>query len=294
MTNSPSNSDQPDLTPQEIFGKILSPISILGEGEWGIAWLVTDENNQRFTLKFTDTKKGKNEADINQKLNRLFGFEVNPEDENCCALLLQHIEGQSIEKVITPHIKHLIENELGEIETVFNEEYLQNPIDIFASGLLRNITLALGVTKALARLHAADLSHGDVDLGNYILATTSRGHYVKAIDFGLSQDISKMSDRNKIAFAIGGDIMDLQQMLNKMLPANVMLYINELFDNGKIPSLSQIMKVLITQLAIHNSAPSNLIVTSYDKLRANSKRVALEFTKNIEPPNLSAVNSNSI
>ncbi len=269
-----------DSTPQELFGKVLTPIVLLGEGEWGVAWLVSDENNQRFTLKITDTKNGKNEAAINRRLNRLMGFELNPEDQTYCAMLLQHIKGQSIHALITPHIKHFIENEFGEMEVIFNEGYLEEPIDTFASGLHRNITLALGVTKALAKLHAANISHGDVDLGNYIVANPSNSNTVQAIDFGLSKDISKMSDRHNIAFAIGGDIMDLQQMLAKMLPANIMQHINALYDNDRIPSLSEVVRVLNTRLEMLNTASSKAIVNSYNNLRACSARSVLGDTIN--------------
>jgi tRNA A-37 threonylcarbamoyl transferase component Bud32 len=279
MIGAPNDITPSDISPQEIFGKILSPISFLGEGEWGMAWLVSDEINQQFTLKSTVTKKGINEAAINRKLKRLVGFEINPDDENSCALLLQHIPGKSIKALISPHIQHVIQNEFGGIEVMFNEGYLEEPIETFASGLLRNITLALGATKALARLHAANISHGDVDFANYVVSNSANINDVQAIDFGLSKDISKMDDRNKIAFAIGGDIVDLQVMLAKMLPALIMQPINELYDDDRIPSLSQVMKTLNAHLKIQNTA-SDTIVNAYNNLRAGPERLELGATKN--------------
>jgi serine/threonine protein kinase len=284
-------SSPTDLTPVEIFGKTLTPVSKLGEGEWGITWHVTDEHNHHYTLKLTDTQHGKNEARINHKLNRLKGFELHPEDSTGCALLLSYIEGNSLHALLQPYYEHIIVNEMETFEPVFKPGYLNNPIESYASGLLRNLTLAIGVTKALAALHEVHISHGDVDLHNYVLCNAAHATIVKAIDFGLSKDVSEMRDPNNVAFAIGGDIMDLQVLLSKMLPVDIMQSIDRLYDNDKIPSLKAVQKLLLKHLHTSQIDSSNAIVNAF-KHAANAPKD--EFVSSItdSKPSVSLSKSN--
>lgn len=284
-------SSPADLTPVEIFGKTLTPVSKLGEGEWGITWHVTDEHNRHFTLKLTDTQHGKNEARINHKLNRLKGFELHPEDSTGCALLLRYIEGSSLHALLKPYYEHIIVNEMGKFEPVFKPGYLSEPIDNYASGLLRNLTFAVGVTKALAQLHELQIAHGDVDLRNYVLSNIGHCAIVKPIDFGLSKDVSKMINPNNVAFAIGGDIMDLQVLLSKMLPADIMQSIDRLYDNDKIPSIKVVQKLLLKHLHAFQIDSSNAIINAF-KHAANAPKVEVVSSITDSKPSVSLSKSN--
>ncbi|HRE30781.1 MAG TPA: hypothetical protein PLD88_02295, partial [Candidatus Berkiella sp.] len=151
------------------------------------------------------------EAKINERLGRLLKYYRS--DDNWDHLLLSYIDGRDIDKVLQPHLATPPMDDIG--CALFEIDYLQNPYSGFASGLERNINIAIELIKEQETLYKKHIIHNDVQLANYILTEKAGKVVVTGIDFGVATDLSNVNNPNAV---LQENIASLQEALKALLP----------------------------------------------------------------------------
>lgn len=179
-----------------VNGKNYTFVKSLGHGRWGGASLVTDSAGRKYTLKTMQhapegdpqNKWNIKEADINQKLGRLCGFEQGVPTARGWKhdyLLLDYIDGVNA----TTFLKNQLEDDYSRSNPIqkIKANYLSGPAGRFSSGLVRNITLALRIIEAYERIMQKDVVQTDSKFDNIVVAETEQGLQVEVVDFGRAE-----------------------------------------------------------------------------------------------------------
>jgi hypothetical protein len=224
----------------EINGSELSFVHFLHHGSGGLTSIYQEENGQKYILKSTLGEDATHEAVLNQRLNRLYFHEKAEGSEK---LLLSYIPGEDVDRFLAVHLDIPPIDEIG--CACFSEAYLNSPFNNFASGLDRNITIAIKLVQAQEALVKNDIVHSDIQLANYVIAESNHNITVEGIDFGAAIDLENVPEQKKQRF-IKSNISSLIEALKAILPQETYLLMTSKLK--KNTSYNDIVSALEQQL----------------------------------------------
>lgn len=225
----------------EINGSELSFVHFLHHGSGGLTSMYQKENGQKYILKSTLGDDAIHEAVLNQRLNRLYFHEKAEGSEK---LVLSYIEGEDVDRFLAIHLGMPPIDEMG--CACFSEAYLNNPYNHFASGLDRNITIAIKLVQAQEALVKNDIVHSDIQLANYVITESPHNITVEGIDFGAAIDLKNVPDQKKQWF-IKNNISSLIEALKAILPQETYLIMSsKLKKNSSYNDIESALKQQLT------------------------------------------------
>ncbi|MBN9288832.1 MAG: hypothetical protein BGO43_13990 [Gammaproteobacteria bacterium 39-13] len=270
MLYSPTFNANEETKMLEVKETALSFVRFLHRGSGGLTSLYQDNAQNKYVLKSTLGEDAAKEAEFNQRLGRLFHYEKG--NRNWDNLVLHYIEGMDIDRFISKHLDTPSVDELG--NACFAQDYLTTPYASFATGLDRNINIAIKIVEAQETLFKHDIIHNDQQLANYVISENETGVTVHGIDFGAASDIALLIPEKK-QMLMKENIADLIEALKEILPRENHQKIKDLLSNKKELSYQKVIAALTEQLSPKQTA----VVEESPKSELRSKTFTPAFVK---------------
>jgi serine/threonine protein kinase len=206
----------------KINGFTLSFVKFLHRGSGGLTSLYQDEIGNRFILKSTLGDNAKQEAEFNERLDRLACYE--PGEDNWDNLVLKYVEGIDL------------------------DEYLTKA----ALSAWDKINIAIHLVLAQERLFKLNIVHNDLQLANFVICHHDGEILIEGIDFGAATDICHITNQTTIKAIMHENVLALIDIMQMILPVEVGVKLFSLEDDHNL-DFSLLISKLKEELRLENN-----------------------------------------
>lgn len=232
--------------------KVLSFLRFLHHGSGGLTSVYQDDHGNKTILKSTLGDDASYEAGLNKRLGRLFMHDKR--DNGWDHLLVKYIEGVDIDRFLAPFLSEPAMDDIG--CALFKPAYLKNPYSVYATGLDRNIAIAIALVDAQVELCRHGIVHMDIQMANYVINNTEQGLHIEGIDLASAVDLSTKNVKQQERI-VKENVILLLEALKAILPRENHQAMLEKLSNIKHPKYSDIISALGLQLSPNREQSKN-------------------------------------